>query len=402
METNLSNAPLRFVRNAMEDIGMITALDEVLNHQIVDTFASVGTSEHSWTEKIWLAIVKKDGSMGIDFGLGRYHNRGVLDGWGAVSRGNTQWTVRANRELRDDPTITEVGPLRYEIIEPLRKVRYVLERNDIQPIAYDITFTAEMPPFFEDRHKQREKDGFRIGSDVIRYHQIGTPSGWVELEGERIEVKPEEWTEYRDHSWGTRLDVGAHNPDIRPTSDFGDVKFGEGAYILIWSPFMLISPNGDRVAYHMYFQSKQGHIFYSSGYRNHPDGTQEKIARVRPDLRFDDKTRRLLGGQLHFDMLQGGSHTIDVEVMGSSGVHLGPGLYLGFDGRKHGSWKGDLELDGEHFANTLDRETLKRIRQVRDCPIRVREGDAVGYGIMETIIHGEHPAIGLTAANSLI
>ena len=399
---NLTNSTPRYVRNTMEDIGMITALDEVLNHQIVDTFASVGTSEHSWTEKIWSAIVKKDGTLGIDFGLGRYHNRGVLDGWAAVSRGSEQWTVRANRELRDDPSITEVGPLTYEIIEPLHKVRYALAKNDLQPIAYDITFTAEMPPFLEDRHKQREKDGFRIGSDIIRYHQIGTPSGWVELEGQRIEVNPEEWTEYRDHSWGTRLDVGTHNPDIRPTSDFGDVKFGEGEYVMIWSPFMLVSPNGEKVAYHMYFQSKQGNIFYSSGYRNNPDGTQEKIARVRPELRYDDKTRRLLGGKLHFDMLQGGSHTINVEVLGTSGVHLGPGLYLGFDGRKHGSWKGPLELEGEHFANTLDVETLKRIRQVRDCPIRVTEGDAVGYGIMETIIHGEHSDLGLTAANSMI
>ena len=127
---------LRNVRNAMEDIGMITALDELLNHQIVDTFATVSTSEHSWTEKIWTAIVRKDGTMGIDFGLGRYNNRGVLDGWAAVSRGSEQWTVRANRELRDDPLVTTVGPLTYEIIEPLKKVRYALARNDIQPIAY--------------------------------------------------------------------------------------------------------------------------------------------------------------------------------------------------------------------------------------------------------------------------
>lgn len=402
MTSILSNTPVRYVRNAMEDIGMITALDEMLNHQIVDTFASVSTSEQSWTEKIWTAIVKKDGSLGIDFGLGRYHNRGVLDGWAAVSRGSEQWTVRANRELRDDPLVTEVGPLSYEIIEPLRQVRYALAQNDIQPIAYDVTFTAEMPPFFEDRHKQRERDGFRIGSDVIRYHQIGVPSGWVEIEGVRHEINPDEWTEYRDHSWGTRLDVGAHNADVRPTSDFGDVRFGEGEYVLIWAPFMLISPGGEKIAYHMYFQSKQGRIFYSSGYRNHPDGTQEKIARVRPELNFDDVTRRLLGGKLHFDMLQGGTHTIEVEVMGTSGVHLGPGLYLGFDGRKHGSWHGPLTTEGEYFPDTLDRTTLERIRQLRDCPIRVTEGDAVGYGIMETIIHGAHPDMGLTAANSLV
>jgi len=390
-------------RHQLQDIGQIIGLDEYLNHQIVDTFASVSTSEHSWTEKIWTAILRKDGGLAIDFGLGRYHNRGVLDGWCGVSRGREQWTVRASRELRDDPTVTEVGPIRYEILEPLRKVRYVLGRNEIQPIAYDITFTAEMPPFFEDRHRQRERDGFRIGSDVIRYHQIGVPSGWVEIEGRRTEIDPAEWTEYRDHSWGTRLDVGLHSPDVRPNADFGGPKFGQDEFVLIWSPFMLTAPDGEKSAYHIYFQSRLDEVFYSSGYRNLPNGRQEKIARVRPELRFDDRTRRLLGGRLHFDMLQGGSRTIEIEVCGPSAVHLGPGLYLGFDGKKHGSWKGGhLEVEGEKFDDTLDVTTLKRIRQLRDCPIRVREGDAVGYGVMETIIHGTHADLGLTKDNSLI
>lgn len=165
---------------------------------------------------------------------------------------------------------------------------------------------------------------------------------------------------------------------------------------------MLTAPNGDHTAYHFYYMAKQGRIFYSSGYRNHPDGRQEKVARVRPELRYDDRTRRLLGGKVHFDMLQGDSHTVEIEVAGPAAVHLGPGLYLGFDGRKHGSWKGALEVEGEKFADTLDVPTLRRIRQLRDCPILVREGDATGHGIMETIIHGAHPELGLTAENSLI
>ncbi len=393
-----------FTPNQMEDIGRLTALDEGLNHQIVDTFATAGTSDLGWTEKIWSSVIRKDGGLSLAFGLGRYHNRGVIDGWGSVSKGAQQVTVRANRELVDDPSVTSVGPLTYEIIEPLHKVRYKLERNDVQPIAYDITFTGEMPAFFEDRHKQREPDGFRVGSDVVRYHQIGRPSGWIEIEGERIEVVPEEWTQYRDHSWGTRLDVGVHVPDVRPNSNFGDAKFGEGEFYLIWSPFMLTEPNGEKYAYHIYYMAKQGRVFYSSGYRNTPDGRQEKISRVRPELRYDDKTRRLLGGKLHFDMQQGETRTIEVEVCGPCGVHLGPGLYLGFDGKKHGSWKGKdhLELEGEKFENTLDLATLRRIRQVRDNPIRVREGAATGYGVMETIIHGAHPGIGLTAENSFI
>ncbi len=394
---------MKFQKHDLEDIGRITPMDELLTHQIVDTFSTVQTSEHSWTEKIWTTIQRKDGGMVIDFGLGRYHNRGVLDGYGGVSRGKQQWTVRASRELRDDPTLTDVGPLRYEIIEPLHKVRYVLEKNDVQPISFDITFTSEMQPFFEDRHRQREKDGFRLGSDVIRYHQIGVPSGWIEIEGERTEIKPEEWIEFRDHSWGVRLDVGQHNHDIRPSTNFGDAKFGEDNFVLIWAPFLLTGKNGEKVGYQFYLQSRNGKLFYLSGHRNLPDGTQEKIARVRPELRYDDRTRRLLGGLIHFDMLAGGTRTLTVEVSGESGFHLGPALYLGFEGKKHGSWYGPgVHLDGEKIEDTSDVTTLKRIHQLRDCPVRVTEGEMTGYGDIESIIHGGDEALGLTAANSII
>lgn len=391
-----------FGRHGHEDIGQLTPLDEYLSHQIADTMATVATSEYSWTEKIWTALVKKDGGLAVDFGLGRYHNRGVLDGWAAVSRGTQQWTVRASRELRDDPLVTTVGPLAYEIGVPFDELRYRLDRNDAQPIAYDITFHALYPPFFEDRHKQREPDGFRVGSDVVRYHQFGKPSGWIEVDGQRIDIVPDEWCQVRDHSWGTRLDVGLHNSDIKPTTDFGAAAFGKDEYLLIWSPFLLTAPDGEQVAYHIYHMAKKGRVFYSSGYRNLPDGTQEKISRVRPELTYDDRTRRMQGGKLHFDMLQGGTRTIEIEAVGPSGVHLGPGLYLGYEGKKHGSWKGPLEVEGDFIADTLDIETLRKVHQLRDCPIRAREGEMIGYGIMETIVHGADEELGLTRENSII
>ncbi len=237
---------------------------------------------------------------------------------------------------------------------------------------------------------------------MIRYHQCGEPSGWIELEGERIEVKAEEWRGFRDHSWGTRLDVGNHNADIRPTSNFGDAKFGEGSFVLLWSPFLLTDAEGNRSAYHFYYQARNGKVFYTSGYRNLPDGTQEPIARIRPELRYDDRTRRMLGGRIHFDMLQGETRTVEIETVGSSGFHLGTALYLGFDGKKHGSWKGSLQVEGEKIENTLDLESLKRIHQLRDCPIKVTEGNMVGYGILESIVHGGDDKLGLTAANSIL
>ena len=50
-------------------------------------------------------------SAGSTFGLGKYHNRGIIDGFGGVSRGREQWTVRGSRELRSAPEQVAVGPI---------------------------------------------------------------------------------------------------------------------------------------------------------------------------------------------------------------------------------------------------------------------------------------------------
>ena len=60
--------------------GPLVPADETLNHQIVDTFATVSQTDLAWTEKIWCTAMARDGSLQIGFGLGKYTNRGVFDG----------------------------------------------------------------------------------------------------------------------------------------------------------------------------------------------------------------------------------------------------------------------------------------------------------------------------------
>ena len=127
---------------SMKDIGPLRGPTKGSNHQIVDTFAVVSESDHAWTEKIWTSIAKTDGSLQLDFGLGRYHNRGSSTASAACPAGAEQWTVRGSRELDVAPEQAALGPLRYEIVEPLGKVRFVLEPNDVQPISFDVVLAA--------------------------------------------------------------------------------------------------------------------------------------------------------------------------------------------------------------------------------------------------------------------
>ena len=382
----------------MQTIGKLLAADEHLNHQIIDTFATVAESDLSWTEKLWTPISRKDGSLQLDVGMGRYQNRDVLDGFAGISRGKEQWTVRASRELSLDPAANRVGPITYEVLEPLQKIRWRLEQNSVLPLKFDVTFDAVHPAFFEDRHIQRDERGFRIVSNVVRYHQAGAPSGWVEIDGKREVIDPKDWFAYRDHSWGVRLDVGAPPSDLRPARDFGERKFEDSKFLLNWSPLLLQKPDGTRYEYHFYLQIRGDEVFYFSGYRNHADGRQERIACARPELRYVDETRRLIGGRIFFDMLSGETAEVQIDVMGESGFYLGPALYLGFDGKKHGNWRGELNVDGEQIPDMTAPDVRKRLGSaVRDTIVRAREGDAVGYGLIEPIVLGEWPEFGTTS-----
>ena len=93
----------------------------------------------------------RDGSLQLGFGLGKYNNRNVMDSYAGISRGVEQVTVRASRALGDTPNVTVLGPIRYEVVEPLHRIRFALEPNDVQPIAFDWLFEGAFPPAFEER-----------------------------------------------------------------------------------------------------------------------------------------------------------------------------------------------------------------------------------------------------------
>ncbi len=173
--------------------GPLVATDETFAHQIVETHAHVAQADRSWTEKVCAMAAARDGSLQVAFGVGKYANRNVFDGYAGVSRGKEQWTVRASRRLSDDVDRIGAGPIDYEIIEPYRRVRFACAANEVVPIAYEWIFEAAVPPLLERRDRQRARRGTALDAEVLRYHQIGLASGWVEVEGVRTEIAPDTW-----------------------------------------------------------------------------------------------------------------------------------------------------------------------------------------------------------------
>ena len=386
----------------MSTFGPLVPADETFSHQITQTFATVAQSDRSWTEKVCAMAAPRDGAFQLAFGMGKYTNRGVLDAYAGVSIGKGQWTVRSSRKLAPDVERLETGPIRYEILEPLRTVRFSLAPNDVLPISFEWTFTAAVPCALEDREHHRSRDGLRLDADIVRYHQIGTGSGWAEIDGTRYELTDDTCVSTRDHSWGVRYMVGAPVEDVEEAPRPSSVST-----TVIWSPILMERPDGTRYGIHTYYQRHaiggwqrvelQGGI-------EHPDGRREPWAALVPTAVVDDGNRRLRSATFQATMTDGSARPLTITALGDTGFHLGTGLYFGLDGHWHGEWRGDLHVDGEHIADCTDVETAHRIHQIRDNLVRVEDpvGGGVGVGNLQSIFAGPSEEMGLTEEASFM
>ena len=339
----------------------------------------------------------RDGSLSVAFGLGKYVNRDVMDGFAGVSRGTEQWTVRASRRLAPDLERHEIGPIRYEITEPLRRTRYQLAANDIAPISFDIEIDCEVPPAMEERETHISRSRNRIDADVMRFHQAGVARGWIEVDGVRTEVDDQGWVGARDRSWGVRYGVGQPLDDIEATPVPADTSG-----MFVWMPVAMTRPDGRPFTLFVYFQRYQGAGWSTGSSRGAielPDGRSKAFRDVIPDLQFRDDNRRLLGGTLRAVLPDGTERTYRVEPVSTTGFHLGTGLYGGYEGHHQGEWRGDLVVDGEHIEGCDTVEVAHRIHQHRDCIVRVEDlaDGSHGIGTLQSNVVGAHADMGLTA-----
>ena len=386
----------------MRTLGPLTAADEMMTHQIVDTFATVGQTDRSWTEKVCAMACAKDGSLYLGVGLGKYTNRGVMDGYAAVSRGAEMRIVRASRELGADPVTTSIGPVHYEVLEPLRCVRFSLDPNDAQPIAFEWVFESVVPPCMEHPEQSRSRDGLRLDQDLVRYHQAGVAHGWVSIDGERTEFDADSWVSTRDHSWGVRHGVGTPDPDTLPADRPANL-----AIVVNWSPIVCERPDGSRYALHWFLQRQSVPGWQNEHFQGgveHADGSREPFAGIEPEFEVDPVTRRFRRARITFRMSDGSTRPITVEKLDDTGLPLGAGLYFGLDGKFHGTYRGALEVEGEHVADVTEPDAARRLHQLVDHVVRVEDpvGGGVGVGNLQTLFVGPIPDLGLDEASSFL
>jgi hypothetical protein len=311
---------------------VLLGIDEYPFHQITQTFAGVAGSDPQWNDGHYLCLADHQGSLCLASTVRLYQNNDVLDGFVCLRHDGRQYNVRLSRRLRPDMELLGVGPLRLEILQPLKVVRLVLEPNDIG-IELDVTCRSTGVPYLDPVEVTRV-DG-RLLSERAVYEVTGHCTGWVSVSGTRYELDPSRDCFFRNHSWGYQPGRGGPRlysaPAPRPKRAPG---------VRQWVLFSMPHHGG------FFFDDPSGRWASGKGAIMYPDRIVAVTA-VDHELTFFDGGRRVRSGWFRLTDADGVKRTYSFENLGWVYCQ-GGGYFGGFnDGLGQGVYRGDFYLEGE-------------------------------------------------------
>jgi hypothetical protein len=334
---------------------MLSPLDETLRHQLPTTFDHPGTSDPRFFDRYWFAIYDPEGGEpALNLGMCSYLNMNVVDGYAAFIVEGRQHNIRLSRLLRPalytaDPNVTELGPLRVEIIEPFRRLRLVLGAND-HGLGFDLEWAAVLPAHEELPNFSRVRG--RVNQDYFRYNQSGTVNGWIEVNGQRREAT--QWWGGRDHSWGVRTDVAGGEPVTGP----GDDRAARGGFLWTWITFGA-QDMGGHIQLH---ELSDGTAVHHEALLRWADGSQIATDNVRLEFERYPGTRRFSHATWYLDVQSGpstGMWRVDAIPISRSLAMVGLGYSMGYsDGRGFGVYRGDPHEEYDVYDVSHDEDVI--------------------------------------------
>jgi len=359
----------------------IGPLDEYPIHQAPLPAAWAATSDRHFYDRCYLNAHDRTGDIFVVTGAGWYPNLGTKDAFVLVRRGNEQTAVHLGDACDDERLSQQVGNYRIEVVEPLRKLRLVLEETE--GIAMDLTWEGSFPVLREIPHLMRA--GSRVTLDAQRFAQVGTWSGILAVDGTDIEVTPDRWVGTRDRSWGIRP-VGEPLPPGAPSNPefegmwwlYVPLRFEDFAIVLIIQE----EPDGYRTL--------------NDCHRIWQDGRVEQLGWPRVQIHYASGTRHATGATIECTS-PAGDFTLEVSSLLGVPLHVGGG-YGGDSDWTHGMWKGvgftervtydmtDPAVAGRTMFGVVDHVG----RGVIDGP----DGRAEGWGLFEVGPLGRHDPSG--------
>jgi hypothetical protein len=347
----------------------LSSWDDFPVHQAPEFIAHPGTSDRNFYDRYYFNMHPSSDEWFAIFGFGQY-----ID----VRHGDSQHIVRASAPLADRSDLS-VGPFRIEVLEPLRRLRVVVEPTE-HSVAMDVTWEGHIPAMAEPRQYMRSKG--KVVFDTQRLAQTGCWSGTLSVGGTDLAVTPDRCWGTRDRSWGVR-------PVGEPESD--GIRQGELVLGGMWNYFPM--------------QFDDHAIMYICHERD--DGERPLVQGERvwvdPDRDVED-----LGRSEHEHHLIPGTRVIDRSIVRfpaagleitctpllANYVSVGTGYGIDADWR-HGMYHGPDPVTQGLVLNVEETKGLAQYGIV-DHVATFTYGDQVGFGLLEHGFFGPYHRYGLT------
>jgi hypothetical protein len=370
----------------------IGPMDEFHAHQTCESFDHVFTSDRHFYDRYYFNMHPLGDELFLVFGMGQYPNLGTMDAFVAISKGDDMHVLRSSRELGSDRMSTQVGPLSVEILEGMKKLRIEAAPNE-WGIHCDLVFDATVPVVEEPRTIQRAPHG-RITTDTSRYSQAGRWSGSLEVDGDRYEVRPEEWIGVRDHSWGIRGVGDPEPPGIRVKS------LAEGfGFFHTWIPLQL----DDYLLKIFKEEDQHGNPIVEESVKIHSlakGGKVEEMGSPRFAYQYQPGTREIASAVIEVEDPQGKLLRLEATPLRTVYLAAGSG-YVPNGGWGHGMYQGALKVEGvKTFVGTPEaRAPLGPIYETL-CRFELSDGQ-VGYGMLENLVVGVYEPFGFMSPSDV-
>jgi hypothetical protein len=358
---------------------MISAWDDFPIHQSVEPVRHVATSDRNFYDRYYFNCHGSSDELFLVLGMGQYPNLGTQDAFAVVRRGPFHRVVRASREL-GDRSENRVGPFRIKVLEPLRRLRCVLEPTE-HAISFDLVFEGAMPAWQEPRHFIRRHG--RVLFDTSRFAQTGRWSGTLTLAGERFAVSPERWWGTRDRSWGVRP-VGETEPP--------GIQAGVPALSGMWNYFPMQFADHSILVICQETNAGVRELEEAVRVWSDPARPAEPLGRPEFEHRLVPGTRILAGSAVHFPAAPGGRFSVSCTPLLACCVAVGTGYGMDADWR-HGMHHGRLVVQGQERKH----DEIAPLGQygVVDHVGRFEYRGLTGYGLYEHAFIGAYDKLGL-------
>ncbi|MEW6271204.1 MAG: hypothetical protein AB1689_18130 [Thermodesulfobacteriota bacterium] len=367
---------------------MLSRFDDYPIHQTPEPIAQVATSDRNAYDRYWFNGYAADGEFYFGIGMAIYPNLKILDCGFSIVRDGEQHAFHASRRAPRDPSETEVGPFRIDIVEPMKRLRVRIADNDTG-VAADLEFSARTACIEEGRQTLRREG--RVMMDATRFTQMGRWQGEIRYGGKTVRVDPARVHGTKDRSWGVRP-VGPMDPAGAPATELPQIFF-------LWAPLQF----ADRCTHALTFEDSQGRPWHQEAmivpsYAS-PDripgiedpGTQ-RFPFMRHDIEYVPGTRRAKRAEIALVDWDGARKTIQLEPLLAFRMK---GIGYTHPEWGHGVWHGELAVAGESWKTAELDEMAIENQHVQQVMRATMDGEQ-GIGVMEQLAFGPYPRYGLT------